>query len=532
MRLPSFSKLAVLSTVFLAGAGAIVLASSTGGCDGPAAPIIDANFPDVVYPDAAIVHPVDERADPCEAPMRVTGTLDGPTSVMLDTTMTETRPRDLGLLCGNPEARVWARQEVIAYTVPGTGPVGVRISTANMGTRRNFNTVIQVRRECRRIPTETFTCFDDVSRTEPRAIGGFSAMGGETVYVYVTGHSEPEAVRMEVDEGPVQVTFEAAPNTPPTLTSARYRVRGTDSVIDAAGTDAEGNFEGLSLFLYNSMGRINLAGAPNGILLSAPDAMGMDWSARIEIPGSDLPLVEFCRRPDVMCTRAGIVAFDRFFATSAERSVTFDMVDIVGLGARCDRDHVCANGLVCNAMMTCEPTPEAMAACAAATNIEVPTPSTATTRATATAMLPNRGLGLFTAPASCTEPVTATDGQEHIFRVVVPEGDFDLTFRTDLPGTGSTDTVLYVRRSCADATTTIGCHDDIARGMLGSTVTVSNATAGEYFAFVESYNGSGGPVEIEASLKPVLPSGASCDPRGMDNRCARGVCPMSTMICP
>jgi len=510
---------------------ASLLLAPVAGCGSAAEPPIDASFPDAVLPDAVIVHPVDDRADPCDAPMAVMGTLGTPSTVMLDTTMTETRPRDLGFACGNVTARVWARQEVIEYTVPGSGSVGVRVSTANMGTNTNFNTIVQIRRDCREIPTGIFTCFDNVSGTDPRTEAGFTAMGGDTVFIYVTGYSEPEAVSGQVDEGPVRVTIEAGPNTAPTLTTARYRISGMDAIIEGTGTDAESNVAGLSVFVYNAMGRINIG--PNGIELRAPDAAGMmDWSARVTVPGSDIPLVEFCRRTDVNCTGAGIVAFDEYYASSAERRVMFETAAVVGFGDTCDMDNICAAGLVCGAMMTCEATPAAIAACMGATVIAVPAPTGMTTTASETTMLPATGRGTFTAPAGCVMMPTATDGQERIFRIDVPAGTYDLTIRTNLPATGMTDTVLYVRGDCGDPTDNLGCQDDVGMMELGSRVVVMNATEGDYYAILESYNGSGGAATIEASLRPVLDPGAACDPAGVQNRCAMGACPAATMMCP
>lgn len=512
-----------------------VMASACGPA--PAAPI-DAQFPDAAIPDAPIVHPVDDRADPCDAPMRVTGAMGTPSRVTFDTTMTETRPRDLGLACGNVTARQWAQQEVIEYVVPGTGPVGVRISTANMGTNMRFNTVVQIRRECRAVPTELFTCFDDVSGTDPRTEAGFTAMGGDTVFIYVTGYSEPEAVSMQVDEGAVEVTIEAGPNTAPTLAAARYLEAGGDVVLSASGTDAESNVAGLSVFFYNDAGRINLAGAPNGIELPAADAGGvMDWSTTIRIAGADIPLVDFCARTDIACTGVGVVAFDDYYAASAERRISIDGATIVGLGDTCNTENVCGAGLVCNAtMMVCEPTPAATAACMGATAITIPAVTDTAQSGSSMVTLPMGSTGTFTAPAGCAPGMGGdpTAGPERLFRVDVPAGNYDLTFQTDRPGTGTTDTVLYVRGECGDPTDSLGCMDDInTMGMMyGSRVTVMNATEGDYYAFVETYGGGGGAVEIQATLRPVLATGAACDPAGVNNRCMTGACPAATMMCP
>lgn len=520
----------------LGGAGIVAMAAVASACGpAPAAPI-DAQLPDAAVPDAVIVHPVDERPDPCTTPTRVMGAMGTPSRVMLDTTMTESRPRDLGLACGNVGARLWARQEVIEYVVPGSGPVGVRVSTVNMGTPMRFNTLLQIRRDCETVPTELFTCFDDASGTDPRTDGGFQAMGGDTVFIYVTGYSEPDAIAMQDDEGAVEVTIEAGANTAPTLAAARYLEADTDVVLTASGSDAESNVRGVSVFFYNAAGRIDLADAPNGIEIPAADAAGMmDWSTRSVISGDDLPLVAFCDREDIACTGIGIVAFDDYFATSAERRIDIDAANLVGLGDTCDTENVCGRGLVCNATMACEPTPAAMAACTGAIAITIPAVMGTAQSGSATTTVPMGSTGTFSAPSGCAMAASdPTAGPERLFRVSVPAGTFDLTFATDRPGTGGTDTVLYVRRECGDPTDNLGCQDDIdTAGMeYGSRVTVMNATEGDYFAFVDTYGGGGGPVEIQATLRPVLASGATCDPAGVQNRCMTGSCAAATMTCP
>ncbi|MFN7696514.1 MAG: hypothetical protein ACK5U8_01335 [Deltaproteobacteria bacterium] len=517
------------------GLGALTAMASA--CGSTPTPPIDAQFPDAARPDAAIVHPVDDRGDPCEAPRRIMGALGTPSRVMLDTTMVDTRPRDLGLVCGNVTARQWARQEVLEYVVPGTGPVGVRVSTANMGTDVRFNTVLQIRRACSTVPTELFTCFDDVSGTDPRTEGGFTAMGGDTVFIYVTGYSEPEAVTMQRDEGAVEVTIEAGPNTAPTLAAARYLEAGSNVLITASGTDAESNFAGLSVFFYNDAGRINLAGAPNGLVLPVPDGGAtMDWTAALRVAGSDVPLVDFCARMDIACTGVGIVAFDEYYAASAERRISIDGATIVGLGEACSTERLCGAGLVCNATtMVCDPSPEALAACMDATVLTIPAVTDAAQSASSTFTLP-ASAGTFTAPSGCATAMGGdpTAGAERVFRVDVPAGTYDLTFETDRPGTGATDTVLYVRGDCSDPGDDLGCMDDIdtAGMMYGSSVTVMDATEGDYFAFVETFGGRGGMVELQATLRPVLATGAACDPAGVRNRCAMGACAAATMVCP
>jgi hypothetical protein len=534
----------LLSSLFssLSSTSSFTLALSLGGlatgCGStPASEPIDATFP-----DAAIVFPDASAPDPCDAPTRVTGTLGMPTEVMLDTSMTDARPRDLGLACGNVTARRWARQQVIEYTVPGSGPIGVSISTANMGTDARFNTVLQIRRTCTQVPPAAFppSCFDDAGM-EIRATGGVQAMGGDTIFLYVTGYSEPDAVTMQTDEGRVRVTITAAPNAPPVLTSGSFRLIQNDSRIEAQGTDADGNILGVTLGLFNASGRLDFNGDGAGNDLDVFDFRlaevtgTTDWSGRVDISGMMLRFAEVCRDPMVRCTEAVLVAYDTAYASSAPLRVPVRDATVVGFGATCDGlETVCGAGLLCNASMTCEPTPAALAACMGATPIEVPVPMSTATSGSVTTTIPAGMTGTFLAPAGCAPGMGGdpTAGPERVFSVAVPTGTFDLTFATNRPGTRTTDTVLYVRGECGDPTDDLGCQDDIARGMLGSSVTVMNATEGDYFAFVETYGGTGGPVEIQATLRPVLDTGATCDPTGMANRCATGVCNATTMVCP
>lgn len=505
-----------------------------GACDPqPLAPL-DATFPDAAVPDAVIVHPVDDRADPCDAPTRVEGVLGTPSVVMFDTSMTETRPRDLGLACGNVSARIWAHQEVIEYVVPGTGPMGIAISTVNEGTPATFNTVVQVRRECRVAPTNPQTCFDDAGE-EARAVGGAQAMGGDTLFIYVTGHSEPDAITGQVDEGRVRVTLTAAPNTAPTITDGLMRLIGIDSRVTASGTDPEGNILGLTLGLRNASGRLDFNGDGVGNELDVFDFRfgsttgTTDWAGTVDISGMSLRLAEVCRDTTVVCTEAILVAYDTAYATSAPRNVPVRDAEIVGFGATCDAEHVCAAGLRCGDAMTCEPTPAALAACTAATELAAP-PTGVPVSVTGT--LAMGGAGVFSAPTGCTPAATATDGREQIYRVQIPTGTFDLLVTTARPGTGSTDTVLYVRSECGDATSTLGCQDDVMSGTLGSSVTAMNLEEGDAFVFVESYGGAGGAFELQATLRPVLAAGETCDPTGATNRCATGTCSTTTMLCP
>ena len=67
-----------------------------------------------------------------------------------------------------------------------------------------------------------------------------------------------------------------------------------------------------------------------------------------------------------------------------------------------------------------------------------------------------------------------------------------------------------------------------------SRVDVRNVTGGTYTIFVEPFRpGAATAFTLEVSLRPVLGSGAACDPAQLRNRCSTGACPSgATPTCP
>ena len=108
--------------------------------------------------------------------------------------------------------------------------------------------------------------------------------------------------------------------------------------------------------------------------------------------------------------------------------------------------------------------------------------------------------------------------------------------RTDLPGTGDTDTMLYLRGSCADPTTEVACNDDIDLGAMVYTshLELLDAPAGDYVLIVEQWapnpTADAGAFALEVALRPVLATAATCDNAGILNRCAAGPC--AGAVCP
>lgn len=94
-------------------------------------------------------------------------------------------PGPLESECGNSSATTVAPQEVLAITIPGTTPavLSFEMTTA---TAAAFDTVVEVRTTC----AEAGQCFDDLDATTTRSGGSVRVMGGETVFLVVSGFAE------------------------------------------------------------------------------------------------------------------------------------------------------------------------------------------------------------------------------------------------------------------------------------------------------------------------------------------------------
>ncbi|HJL18752.1 MAG TPA: hypothetical protein RMH99_24030 [Sandaracinaceae bacterium LLY-WYZ-13_1] len=513
----------------------LALCMALGACDGEpeppdAGPMIDAGI------DAAV-----DAGPPltCTDVMRLEPAVDGTASVMLDTSMTETRPRDLGLSCGNNEAELrWAPQEVLEIAVPGSGPMQVTVDTAFPETEFTFNTVLQFRQTCEAVPTGAFppSCFDDTG-DEVRATGSITVEGGSTVTVIVTGYSEPPAEEMLVDEGPVRVDVSVTANARPTIDDGRFLLAGDDVIILASGTDAEGEARGVAVNFYDASGElVDIYGdgeaTLDGDVFSIPfdpAPSEVDFSAEAEVLASVVNLGPFVRGRGIPTVAFRI--YDAGWALSDPLMVDVADAELVGLGETCGGPQVCRPEMRCDAG-TCAALPAAAAACDGAIDfptIEVAADTAASASVTGTI---RSGAGAIAPDADCADE-RGSAGAETIYALTVPDGTYDLLLTTDRDGTESTDTILYVRGACPDSGTELACDDDISGGNRRSAVQIRGLDAGTYHVFVERFGGlSSGtlPFELEATLRPVLTSGAACDDTEMDNRCASGACTDGT--CP
>lgn len=480
----------------------------------------------------------------CVDPQVVTGD-EGVTSIMIDTRNGQPGLVDLPspteLTCTAPGSP--APQWVVAYTVPGEGTHAIEVTTINPGTDQNFDTAIAMRRVCQ--PSSVLeapeVCFDDDSETrEFRSRGSFLAEGGETVFLFVTGYGGMAGGR--ADEGLAQLDITAEAITPPTITEASILITPDAVRVDVVGGDVGRDASGVWVTFHG----------PAGELLDI-DASGTLDGGDVLTGPLDRPVVgvstftETATLPSAStggATTAHVRIVDRAGVLS-ERTITVParIGTVVGVGGACDATNVCDRELACDGSMVCAPAPDRVLACGAAIDVPLmaPTDDMATV-ATRQSVL-EAGGGLFTAPEDCS---TATGGQEDIFRITVPAGRFDVILTTDSEGTsGDTplepDTILYVRRDCTDASLASAspdeCNDDIEASVnQRSTVEILDVGGIDVFAFVELYNGApegdGVRYEIAATLRPVLATGAGCDPAGLLNRCEGGTCPVATRVCP
>ena len=466
----------------------------------------------------------------CDMPRTLEGTI-GTTSISGDTGPGVEGPRDLGPNCGNAEAPRWAPQEVIAYEVPGTGPTAVTATLVTDGTPDNFDTVIQIRTDCAMIPEAALlpTCFDD-SPGDVRSEATATVEGGTTLYVIVTGYTDTP-VEGGTDRGAYQLDVTARANELPTVTGGEVLVIGSRARIVVDGMDADMDPFGFVATFQDAAGMpvdLNGDGTPDDSDRVAGQFDNLDELAGMAAYRGEATLDDLgTLLTDLSATQAEVQLIDAGFGIGASMTLTVRAVTEVGFGDACDMDNVCAASLTCTAG-TCQASAEVTAACAAATAIVVAPPTTMTTTATATGML---AAGAGALEGSCAP----TGGGEAVHTVVVPAGSYDLLARTDLAGTGETDTVLYVRSTCQDPSTELACNDDIdfAGGVVSSAVEVMDAAAGTYTIAVEPFNeiAAAEPYEIEVALRPVLATGAACDPMGVQNRCAGGACPAG-MVCP
>lgn len=441
-----------------------------------------------------------------------------------------------------------APQAVVTFTVPGTGTRAVELSLVNSGTDTRFDTVVGVRRD-RCVPlsvTEPLdACFDDaVAGREPRSRGTILAEGGDTIFVVVTGYGTMFDGRS--DEGIAQLDIGVGGAAAPTLTSASALVTPETVRIEVDAGDADGDAEQLRVTFHGPAGELLNIGtddvADDRDVLAIPFDRPVSQAVTFR-ESATYTLTAEQHAAIAAATSIEVAVVDRAGLTSETARRTPVVLGVIAApGDPCSATEVCSAEHACAADMTCQPAADRVAACGLAMALPIPTPTDTSTTGRGTVVL-TEGAGLFT--AQCLP--TSSGGREGIFRITVPAGAWDLLLTTDSSGTAGTDpfapdTVLYVRRTCTDASPASApedwCNDDIdSTETYRSEVNILDVAPGDVFAFVELWGqgappGDGSRVELAATLRPVLGSGEACDPSGGDNRCDLGACPVATRMCP
>ena len=426
--------------------------------------------------------------------------------------------RTLGDGCGEEPTG----QELLAFEIPGSGNVGVRISLVNDGT--DFDTTVEVRPEGCDDVTDAL-CFDDVSLFEVRSEGSFIAMGGTTVYVIVTGYDAEST-------GPWTMDVDVTPNpTAPTLTGGDVLfVDGARIQATLSGTDADGDVAGyVASFLDDSGAVIGLdldedPATPDDT--EFPFGFDADLSGMTTFTGNSRVSGLDELEPLAAATQVRVYLYDAFDLQS--ESMTFDLVAVTesGLEGPCvDGESICADAFACEEEVCVIPA-AAIDACEAATVVTL-VPGTASVQTASIAA----GDGALL--ASCGD----TLGDEALYRVTVPAGAFDLIATTVRAANDveSVDTVVYVQSFCGDPGTEgeAGCSDDVAEEDFRSTVELTDVAAGTYTVGVELWGGAteASTVELAITLRPVLAAGLPCDPTGAANRCAGTECAGTPATC-
>lgn len=470
--------------------------------------------------EAGILH-----APSCDAPDRIT----------LVENMTVQRSYDLrtaphGVTTGCA-GTVDTGQVVYELIVPGSGPHAISASTAVIGTDRGLDTVLALRRGiCGGQESE---CFDDYLQ-DNRARADFIAQGGDHLFLIMTAFSPAQ-------EGPVTLAITARTNAPPTIDTANALLAGDELLIDVSGGDVDGNGWGVQVELHGPAGElIDLDG--HGVR-DFNDVLNQPFARSV---AGVMTFVERARIPltTEMIPRVGSAAFAyvRIVDEPGSRSDVDVRTPLLGgtialHGEPCDATNVCSEDLSCQpgTPRTCQPSAARASACAAAIPLVIATPTTMTTSTTMENVL-MQGTGMF--QADCAP----TLGLEDIYTVTVPDMiDVDLVLTTETAGSDPLgDTVISVRADCVEPASSMAmwCNDDDAAnaGTYLSRLVIEDIAPGTYTIFVEAYQGVQPDMslryELSASLRPVLPMGATCDPLEVRDRCDDGTCDPTGRRCP
>ncbi|MCC6876600.1 MAG: hypothetical protein IT378_20020 [Sandaracinaceae bacterium] len=413
-----------------------------------------------------------------------------------------------------PDGAAASPQELLAFTLPGTGMVGVAFDTDSASTELDTTVVVRPG-HCGNTTDEL--CFDDaIPGFVDASYGAFTGMGGSTVYVIVTGPNNSQSGAWEMN-----VEVDEAINAPTLTGLTAHRVAGERHDFRLQGADLDGDAEGLYVTYLDGAGAPIAVGGETTFFVgfAAPAGASFDTLARED----DADLLA----GTASAARVRVTVVDRFDLESAPMEADLTTVTVADRDAACGPSAICADGLECIAAVCTTP-----AACASATPIAITIGSTLATASAMGTIEP----GLGASQGTCSD----TFGSELLYTLTIPAATapvtgYDVLLDTSNATTGAADTVLYVQSTCADATTEVDCSDDIDDETYQSELELRDLAAGAYTIAVELYGGADAStvVGLDVAVRPVLAAGQTCDPAGVMNRCSTGACPTTgTAECP
>lgn len=463
----------------------------------------------------------------CESPRAITLAM-GANTISGDTTGAAS-PLTL-TECGGEEA---APQDVIALTIPGSASdtYGVRFDFAQDGTAETFDTVTQIRETCDDDASGAL-CFDDGD--DFRSAGQFGAPGGSTRFLIVTGFAPPYE-EGNLSEGAYEASVEVfGPLSAPVLTGGSVlNVENAQQRFTLMGSDADMDVVGFEVSFLDASGSV-IAIDDDGDETTPPVEsfqFGLDGvEGEATFTGTSTVNSEGVTELEDAVT-ARIALIDAFDLRSATMDIALTAGSFSGLGEACDATNVCTEGLEC-ASDVCAVPADVQAACDAATEM------TLSTESSAIVVTVPAGEGLLLGSCGVTLFGPGTTGGEALALVTGMAGH-DIVLETTGTNTGENDTVVYALTTCGDPASEVACNDDRPSTddppPTDSRLEILDSGATTYTIAVEVLGGvdAATMIDLVGRLRPVLATGAACDPAGVMNRCATAACPTTgEALCP
>jgi hypothetical protein len=434
-------------------------------------------------------------------------------------------------------------ERVHSFTLPAGPRVRLTADTTESATAAGLDTVVYLRTRCLD-PASGLACNDDTTVPSARPLASRAQVeldGGGGVLVVVDGY-DPFSF------GPYGLRVRAVPALPPdspcdpsgqldacrvgtictsATTGSPHCAAGTPPVLGPLAAQILENGRSLRIWLSGS----DVDADAQVVHVDYLDAGGQRvGSAERGLPAAAQGRTSFGalvvltqdgfvgRLPTAQRVRAWLI--DAAQLTSAPASTDIVVAPVRHLGESCDSGgllDLCQGELVCPQGQCAVPA-AAPPACAAAQPV---------TASMSIAAELDPGPGVF--ESSCA---TSRGFAERLYRVTLARTS-DLVAATNVdPTSPNLDSVVYLRRTCTDPGTQLGCNDDASPTDARSRLALTDLPAGDYFLMVDgSFAGAGfvatGAFGLDIEIIPVAgagePCGTSVDGGVPVGRCASGL---------